>query len=148
MNYSDFFFSKLSRIELYPLTRAAMGGTLRYFLGSSKTKADMNAKLLVPYSAPIWHLLAKFQKIRREILRKLRFSDVMFYYFGSKSGKYLKASKMYSFEVKRNPKTLIGVKLCALQNGYLRILIFFVFDPKTQNFALKKAFKIQHFGVT
>ena len=60
----------------------------------------------------------------------------------------MKASRMYSFEVKRNPKTLKGVKLSALQNGYLRIC-FFGFDPETQNFDFSKikVYKIHDFGV-
>ena len=45
---------------------------------------------------------------------------------------------MYSFKVKRNPKTSKGVKLTALQYGYLRIVIFFILTPKTQNLVFSK----------
>ena len=56
---------------------------------------------------------------------------------------------MYSFKVKRNPKTPKGVKLRAVQNGYPKTLIFFYFDPKTQTFDFLKikVYKIQHFEV-
>ena len=53
---------------------------------------------------------------------------------GQKNGKCLKAARMYSFEVKHNHKPPNGIKLAALQNGYLRFLIFLVLTPETQNF--------------
>ena len=53
----------------------------------------------------------------------------MFLLFGSKSGKYLKVSRMYRFEAKRNPKTPQNVKLDALQNGCLS----YFFDFCNQN---------------
>ena len=54
---------------------------------------------------------------------------------------------MFSFEVRRNRKTLNGKKSNALQNGYFVFLIFFQFDPKTQNLDFSKiiAYKIQNF---
>ena len=59
------------------------------------------------------------------------------------------ASRMYSFEVKRNPKKSKGVKLSALQNGYLTILIFSILIPKSQNFDFSKikAYETKNFGV-
>ena len=121
------------------LTRAPLGGKyyhpLPYFLDSSKTAADIDAKFSVPYPPSIWRLLSKFQKNpSRIVLRKLRFSDVMFRFFGSKSGKCLKASRMYSFDVKCIKKTPESVKLSAVQNGYLRFLIFLYFDPQNSIF--------------
>ena len=123
---------------------------LPYFLYSSKTTADIDAKLSVPYPASIWRFFSKIsEKSVEKLLRKCRFSDVMFRYFGSKSGKCLKTSKMYSFGVKRNPKSPKGVKLSVLQNGCLRILIFSFLASKTQNFDFSKikAHKIQNFGI-
>ena len=57
------------------------------------------------------------------------------------------AARMFSFEVRRNRKTPNGEKSNALQNGYLVFLIFFEFDPKTQNLDFSKiiAYKIQSF---
>ena len=57
------------------------------------------------------------------------------------------AARMFSFEVRRNRKTPNGEKSNALQNGYLVFLIFFEFDPKTQNLDFSKiiAYKIQNF---
>ena len=61
-------------------------------------------------------------------LRKWCFSDVMFRYFGSKSGKCLKASGMYSFEVNKQSKMPKGVTFSAEQNSYLKFLVF-LFSP-------------------
>ena len=65
---------------------------------------------------------------------KMCFSDVIFRDFGSISGKRLQASRMRTFEVKRNPYTPKDVKLSALQSGCLGFLIFFYFDPKNSKF--------------
>ena len=51
------------------------------------------------------------EKSVEKVLRKWCFSDVMFHYFRWKSGKCLKASRMYRFEVSRNPKTPKDIKL-------------------------------------
>ena len=79
-----------------------------------------------------------FRKIRREFLRKWRFSDVMGHYFGSKSSKCLKASRMYRCEVKRNPKTPKGVILSHLENGCLRFLKFSILTPQIKIFFFQK----------
>ena len=80
-------------------------------------------------------LKPKFQKKSVEkVLRKWRFSDVMLSHFGSKNGKCLKTARMFSFEVRPNRKMPNGVKLNALQNGYLEFLILFHFDPKNSKF--------------
>ena len=77
---------------------------LPYFLDSSKTTADIDAKLLVPYPASIWRRLAKFRKKSVEFFfRKWRFSNVIFRDFGSKSRKCLQTSRMCTFRVKHNP---------------------------------------------
>ena len=87
------------------------------------------------------------EKSVEKLSRKLRFSDVVFRRFGSKIGKCLKAATIFSFEVRRNRKTPNGEESNALQNGYLVFLIFFEFDPKTQNLDFSKiiAYKIQFF---
>ena len=56
---------------------------------------------------------------------------------------------MYRFEVKCKAKTPNDVKLSALQNGYLRFLIFSILNPKIQNVDSSKikANKLQNFGV-
>ena len=57
---------------------------------------------------------------------------------------------MYSFEVKHNLKTSKSLKVSAVQNGYLRFLIFFpILTPKTKNIDITKikAYKFQIFGV-
>ena len=72
----------------------------------------------------------------------------MFRHFRSKSDKCLKASRMYMFEVKRNPKTPEDVKLSALQNGYFGFLNSTSLTPQTQYFDLSKinVYKIRNFG--
>ena len=87
------------------------------------------------------------KKFVENFFRKWCLSDVMFRYFGSKNSKCLSAARMFSFEVRRNRKTPNGVKLNALQNGYLGFLIFFDFDPKNSKFRFfeKFAYKIQRF---
>ena len=58
--------TRYSSDKMTTLTRAGLGGVnispLLYFLDSWKTTADIDAKLLVLYSASIWHLLTKYQK--------------------------------------------------------------------------------------
>ena len=51
------------------------------------------------------------------------------------------------FYVRRNKKTPNGVKLNAIQNGYLGFLISFDFDPQISKFRFSKiiAYKIRHF---
>ena len=79
------------------------------FLDRSKTAADIDAKLSVPFPASIWRLPPKFQRnpLRNfwvnGVLVTSRFSDVIFSDFGSKSSKCLQASWMCTFEVKHNP---------------------------------------------
>ena len=70
-----------------PLAHAPLGGganiaPLPDFFDSSKTAADIDAKLSVPSPASIWRRPLKFQK---NLLRKWHFSDVMFRHFGSKT---------------------------------------------------------------
>ena len=73
------------------------------------------------------------------MLRKWRLSDVMFRHFGSKNSKYMKAARLFSFEVRSNRKTPNGVKLNALQNGYLGLFEFFIeVPPKFKNFIFQK----------
>ena len=62
--------------------------------------------------------------------RKWRFSGFMFRDFRQKRGKSLKASRMYSFEVKHNPQTPNYVNFSALRNGYLTFLIFSILTQK------------------
>ena len=76
-------------------------------------------------------------------MRKWRFSDVMFCYFGSKSGKCLKGSRMYNFEVKGNPWTPKDVTMNALPNGSLVFLTFSILTPITQNFDFQKLMPVK-----
>ena len=65
------------------------------FLDGSKTAADIDTKLSIPSPASIWRLSSKLNKNPwRFLLRKWRFSDVVFRDFGSKSGKCLKNSRI------------------------------------------------------
>ena len=101
------------------------------FLDSSKMATDIDAKPSVPSPVSIWRLPSKFQKNPSRIFWK---NGVLmtscFAILGKKNGKCLKAARMFSFEVRRNPKTPNGVKLNALQNSYLWFLIFFHFDSQ------------------
>ena len=89
--------------------RAKNAPPLLTFLDRSKTAADIDAKLSVPFPASIWRLPPKFQRnpLRNfwvnGVLVTSRFSDVIFSDFGSKSSKCLQASWMCTFEVKHNP---------------------------------------------
>ena len=84
------------------------------------------------------------KKSVEKVLRKRRFSDVMLSHFGSKNGKCLKIAGMFSFEARTNRKILNGVKLNALQNGYL-VFYFFYFNPKIHNFVFNNnCMKIQN----
>ena len=58
----------------------------------------------------------------------------MFNQFGSKGDKCMKASRMYSFEARRNPKASKDVRFNGVQNGNLGFLTFLDFDHLTQNF--------------
>ena len=85
---------------------------------------------LLQHQFGVYH--QNFRKSVDKFLRKWRFSDVMLHDFGSKNGTCLKPSRMYRLKVKHNPQTLKDAKLSALQNAYLRFLIFFYFDPKLE----------------
>ena len=115
------------------------------FFDSSKTAADIDAKISVPSPALIWRLSPNSSKICREIFEKIVLVTSCFVILGRKSANVWRLPEC--FKVRRNRITPNGKKSNALQNGYLGLLIFFEFGPQTQNFDFSKiiAYKIQHF---
>ena len=90
------------------------------------------------------------EKSVEKLLRKWRFSNIIFRHFGPQISKCLKAARMFSFEVRRNQSTPIRVKLNFLQNSHLGFLIFLDFDPKNSKFQFFSkiiAYKIQNLQV-
>ena len=87
---------------------------LPYFLDSSKTKSDIDAKLSVPYSPSFLCLLPKFQKKIVSIFGENWYKWRHVPPFWVKKWQMFDASRMYRFEVKRNPKPPKDIKLGVL----------------------------------
>ena len=64
------------------------------------------------------------------------------------NGKCLKAARVFSFEARCNGKAPNGVKLNALQNGYLGILIFFDLIPKNSKYFFPKNNFLKKFKIS
>ena len=124
---------------LQPAQRGRVNITLPplpYFLDSSKSDGRYRRETFSTLSVINLTSFAKIsEKSVENFLRKSRFSDVMFCYFGSKSGKCMKASRMYSFEVKRNPKNVKRRKIqCSTKRLSQNFLYLSILTPKSQNF--------------
>ena len=81
-----------------------------------------NFQYLVQHESHVFYKIS--DKLAKNVLRKWRFSNDMFRYFGSYNGKCLKGSRMHSFEIKRSPKTSKNVKLNVLRDDYIGFLYF------------------------
>ena len=74
------------------------------------------------------------EKYLEKVLRKCRFSDVMFRHFGSKNGKCLKTARMFCFEVRRNQKNAKRRKIKRFTKWLSGIFdIFSILTLKIQN---------------
>ena len=119
------------------------------FLDSSKTAADIHAKLSETSPVSIWCLPKKNQKnLSRTFWENGVLLTSGFAILG-KNSKCLKAARMFGFEARHNQKTPNSVKLNVLQYGYLGFVIFFDFDPKNSKFQFFKnnCLKIKNFQV-
>ena len=117
------------------LTRSPLGGgadsaPVPDFLDSSKTVADIDAKLLLLSPASFWRLSPRFQK---SLSRNFRENSVLVSHvsqFGvKKNGECLKAVRIFSFKVWRNRKTPNGRKIELSTKQSSRIFDVFHFWP-------------------